>query len=225
MSGHSKWSTIKHKKGAADAKRSKVFTKVIKEITVAARMGGDDPGSNPRLRSAISLAKSVNMPNDNVKKAIKKGAGGDKGEAWESITYEGYAPNNVAVIVECLTDNKNRTIASVRGIFSNNNANIGASNSVAYMFDRKGLIEVEKSQIDEDTLTEYILDAGAEDIDSSDEDVYLIETTPAELESVHKFLEDKSLEVKTAAVDLVPQNKVEIDDFSKAKQVSSLSRL
>ncbi|MCG8339580.1 MAG: YebC/PmpR family DNA-binding transcriptional regulator, partial [Proteobacteria bacterium] len=124
MAGHNKWSSIKHKKGAADAKRSKVFTKVIKEITVAARLGGGDPNANPRLRSAIALAKSVNMPNDNVTKAIKKGVGGDKSESWETIVYEGYGPHNVAVIVECLTDNKNRTISSVRAAFSKNNGNI-----------------------------------------------------------------------------------------------------
>ncbi len=219
MSGHSKWSTIKHKKGAADAKRSKVFTKVIKEITVAARLGGDDADSNPRLRSAISLAKSVNMPNDNIAKAIKKGVGGDKGENWETIIYEGYGPHNVAVIVECLTDNKNRTISSVRQTFGKNNGNIGASNSVMYMFDRKGLIEVDKTKIDEDTLTEYILDAGAEDIDTSDDEVYVIETTPNNLGDVHQFLEEKSVEIKTSSINLIPQNKIEIDDVGNAQQV------
>lgn len=219
MSGHNKWSTIKHKKGAADAKRSKVFTKVIKEITVAARMGGEDPNSNPRLRSAIALAKSVNMPNDNVNKAIKKGVGGDKGENWETIVYEGYGPHNVAVIVECLTDNKNRTISNVRAAFTKNNGNIGATNSVMYMFDRKGYIEVEKSSLDEDTLTEHVLESGAEDIDSSDDEVYLITTDPTELGNVHRYLEEQEVSIKTSSIDLVPQNKIEITESGKAQQV------
>ncbi len=219
MSGHSKWSSIKHKKGAADAKRGKIFTKVIREITVAARMGGDDQNANPRLRSAISLAKSVNMPNENINKAIKKGVGGDKGESWENLVYEGYGPNNVAVIVECLTDNRNRTISSVRSIFSKNNGNIGATNSVMYMFDRKGMMEVEKKEIDEDTLTEYILDAGAEDLDANDDNVYIVLTDPADLGEVHKFLEDKDVPIKKSNVNLIPQNRIEVSEISKANQV------
>ncbi len=219
MAGHNKWSSIKHKKGAADAKRSKVFTKVIKEITVAARLGGGDPNANPRLRSAIALAKSVNMPNDNVTKAIKKGVGGDKSESWETIVYEGYGPHNVAVIVECLTDNKNRTISSVRAAFSKNNGNIGATNSVMYMFDRKGLIEVEKSTIDEDSLTEHVLEGGAEDIDTSGDDVFLVETDPSELGNVHRYLEENGVDVKTSSIDLIPQNKIEITEVNKAQQV------
>lgn len=220
MSGHNKWSSIKHRKGAADAKRSKVFTKVIKEITVASRMGGDDPDANPRLRSAITLAKSVNMPNDNVTKAIKKGVGGDKSETWETIVYEGYGPNNVAVIVECLTDNKNRTISSVRGIFGKNNGNIGASNSVMYMFDRLGIIEVLKSSTDEETLMEYALEAGADDIDGeADEDVFVIKCQPSEYSNVAKELEGKEFEIRKSAIDLIPQNKIVIDDIDKANQV------
>lgn len=219
MSGHNKWSSIKHKKGAADAKRSKTFTKVIKEITVAARLGGEDPASNPRLRAAINLAKSVNMPNDNISKAIKKGIGGDKGENWETIIYEGYGPHNTAVIVECLTDNRNRTISSVRAAFSKNNGNIGATNSVMYQFDRKGIIEIEKTVVDEDTLTEYVLEAGANDIDSTDEEIYIIETDPSELMSVQDYLEGKKLEIRRSAADLVPQNKIEITDSNDARQV------
>jgi len=219
MSGHSKWSTIKHKKGAADAKRSKVFTKVIREITVAAKMGGEDPDSNPRLRSAIVLAKSVNMPNDNVSKAIKKGVGGGKGENWETLSYEGYGPHNVAVIVECLTDNKNRTISSVRSIFSKNNGNIGSTNSVMYMFDRKGIIEVEKNSIDEDALTEHAIEAGADDIDTSDEQVYSIEAAPGDLGTVHQYLEEQGITISSSGLKLIPQNKLEIDDAGKASQV------
>lgn len=219
MSGHNKWSSIKHKKGAADAKRSKVFTKVIREITVAAKMGGEDPNSNPRLRSAVTLAKSVNMPNDNINKAIKKGAGGGKGENWENISYEGYGPHNVAVIVECLTDNKNRTISSVRSIFSKNNGNIGSTNSVMYMFDRKGIIEVDKETIDEETLTEHAIEAGAEDIDSSDDKLFSIETAPSDLGDVHKYLEEKEVVIRSSSLNLIPQNKLEIDDVTKANQV------
>ncbi|MBU2514426.1 YebC/PmpR family DNA-binding transcriptional regulator [bacterium] len=219
MSGHSKWSTIKHKKGAADAKRSKVFTKVIKEITVAARLGGEDPNANPRLRSAIALAKSVNMPSDNVAKAIKKGVGGGKGENWETIIYEGYGPNNVAVIVECLTDNRNRTISSIRAAFGKNGGNIGATNSVMYMFDRKGFIEVDKKKIDEEALTEYVLETGAEDIDSTQDEVFLIETDPSNLGDTHRYLEEKGVEIKTSGIDLTPQNRIEITDVNKAQQV------
>lgn len=219
MSGHNKWSSIKHRKGAADAKRSKTFTKVIREITVAAKTGGEDPNANPRLRSAITLAKSVNMPNDNINKAIQKGVGGGKGENWENISYEGYGPHNVAVIVECLTDNKNRTISSVRGIFSKNNGNIGSTNSVMYMFDRKGMIEVEKETIDEDGLTEHAIEAGAEDIDTSDDKVFVIETAPGELGDVHRFLEEKGVEIASSKIDLIPQNRLEIDDVDKANQV------
>lgn len=219
MSGHNKWSSIKHKKGAADAKRSKVFSKVIREITVATKLGGDDPNANPRLRAAISLAKSVNMPNDNVAKAIKKGSGGEKSENWENLTYEGYGPNNVAVIVECLTDNKNRTISSIRGVFSRNDGNIGETNSVMYMFERKGIVEVDRSVIDEDTLTEHAINAGAEDIDTSDDSSYFIETIPKELGDVHRFLEEHGVEVKTASISLIPANKIEIDDVTNASQV------
>ncbi len=219
MSGHNKWSSIKHKKGAADAKRSKIFTKVIREITVAAKMGGEDANANPRLRSAITLAKSVNMPNDNVTKAIKKGVGGGKGENWENISYEGYGPHNVAVIVECLTDNKNRTISSVRSIFSKNNGNIGSTNSVMYMFDRKGIIEVEKDAIDEEALTEYVIEAGADDIDASDEKIFSIETAPSDLGAVHKYLEEKEVKIGSSGINLIPQNKLEIDDAGKANQV------
>ena len=219
MSGHSKWSTIKHKKGAADAKRSKVFTKVIKEISVAARMGGGDPDANPRLRSAIALAKASNMPGDNVKKAIQKGVGGGKGEDWQTIVYEGYGPHNVAVIVECLTDNKNRTISSIRFIFNKNNGNLGASNSVMYMFDRVGMIEIEKSAIDEETLTDYIIEAGADDIDAEDEEVFTITSSPGDLHKIHDFIDSKKISVKKSSVELIPQNRIEIDNVDHARQV------
>ena len=159
------------------------------------------------------------MPSDNVKRAISKGMGGGKGESWETINYEGYGPHNVAVIVECLTDNRNRTISSIRYIFTKNNGNIGASNSVMYMFDRLGQIEVDKSTIDEDTLTEHALEAGAEDIETEDEDTYLITTIPGELEEVQTYLEKNSVQIKAAAVEMVPENRVEITEADKAKQV------
>lgn len=219
MSGHNKWSSIKHRKGAQDAKRSKIFTKIIKEITVAARMGGGDPESNPRLRTAMITARGANMPKDNVLKAIKKGEGGDKSEQWENLTYEGYGPHNVAVIVECLTDNRNRTISSVRSKFTKNNGNIGASNSVMYMFDRLGMIEVEKSVIDEDALMELALDAGAEDIETEDDDVYTVKTSVSDFSGVCQVLEEKEIAVKSSNVSLVPQNRIEIDDVTKAQQV------
>jgi len=219
MSGHNKWSSIKHKKGAADAKRSKIFTKLIREITVAARLGGEDPNANPRLRAAIATARTANMPNDNINKAIKKGVGGDKNENWESITYEGYGPHNVAVIVECLTDNRNRTISSIRSIFNKANGNIGATNSVRYMFERKGVIEIEKSVVDENTLTEYAIEAGAENIDTSDDTVYIVETSAANFAEIQKYLEEKEVTLKSAAIKLVSQNKVEIGDAPKAMQV------
>ena len=219
MSGHSKWSTIKHRKGAQDAKRGKIFTKVIKEITVAARLGGGDPEANPRLRAAMLQAKSVNMPSDNVNKAIKKGTGELQAESYETLVYEGYGPHNVAVIVECLTDNRNRTISSVRSIFNKNSGNIGATNSVMYMFDRVGLIEVEKSTIDEDALTEIVLDSGAEDIDASQEEIFEITTAMDTLFAVSSFLEEKGVKVSKAELALIPQNKLEITDTGKAEQI------
>ena len=219
MSGHSKWSTIKHRKGAQDAKRSKIFTKVIKEITVAARLGGSDAESNPRLRSAVTWARSVNMPNDNVNKAIKKDVAGDEGTNFENITYEGYGQHQVTVIVDCLTDNKNRTTSSIRSIFNKAGGNLGAANSVMYGFDRVGIIEVEKSTVDEDTLTEYILDAGAEDIDYSDNELYEIKTGSNDLHKIQTYLEKQRIYVKSAQLTLVAQNLLAIEDVQHLKTV------
>ncbi|MDH5299439.1 MAG: YebC/PmpR family DNA-binding transcriptional regulator, partial [Desulfobulbaceae bacterium] len=164
MSGHSKWSTIKRKKGAIDAKRGKMFTKLIKEIIVASRMGGGDPEGNPRLRSAIVAAKGVNMPKDNIDRAIKKGTGDLEGTVYEEITYEGYAPGGIAVLVECMTDNRVRTVADVRHIFAKCGGNMGESGCVAWMFDKRGMIVVEKGSTTEDDLMELALEAGAEDV-------------------------------------------------------------
>jgi len=183
MSGHSKWSTIKHKKGAADKKRAKIFTKLIKEITVAARMGGGDPAANPRLRHALSEANSQNMPKDTAERAVKKGTGDLEGVNYEEIIYEVSGPGGVAVLVECLTDNRNRTIAEVRSIFGKAGGNVGTDGCVAWMFDKKGLISVSKEHADEETLMDLALDAGAEDI-IEETDSFDIITEPGEYDAV-----------------------------------------
>jgi YebC/PmpR family DNA-binding regulatory protein len=164
VSGHSKWSTIKRKKGAIDAKRGKIFTRLIKEITVAARMGGGDPDANPRLRSAIASAKTENMPKDNIERAIQKGTGELEGAVYEEITYEGYGPGGVAILVDCMTDNKNRTVADIRHYFSKSGGNLGESGCVSWMFDKKGTILIDKESIDEEDLMDKALEAGAEDV-------------------------------------------------------------
>lgn len=221
MSGHSKWSTIKRKKGAQDAKRGKVFTRLIKEITVAARMGGGDPVGNPRLRSAIAAAKTENMPKDNIDRAIKKGTGELEGEVFEEITYEGYGPGGVAVLVECLTDNKNRTVADVRHYFSKSGGNLGESGCVAWMFDRKGSIVIDKNDISEDELMDFALEAGAEDV-VEEENEFQVVTNPDDFETVRETLESKGLKFMEASVSMIPQNVVEITDEKTAKQVLKL---
>ncbi len=205
MSGHNKWSTIKHKKGAEDAKRGKVFTKLIKEITVAARMGGGDPTSNPRLRSAITTAKSENMPKANIERAIKKGTGELEGVIYEEIIYEGYGPGGAAVLVESLTDNKNRAVADIRHIFSKSGGNLGSNGCVAYMFDKKGYFAVAKTDSDEDAIMEHALDAGAEDIREED-DIFEIITAPEDFEAVKTALEKASIPFSDAEITMLPQN-------------------
>lgn len=222
MSGHSKWSTIKHRKAAQDAKRGKVFTKLIKELTVAARMGGSDQESNPRLRTAIAAAKTQSMPKDNIERAIKKGAGEMDGVSYEEILYEGYGPHNVALIVEALTDNRNRTIASVRHAFSKGGGNLGSSNSVQYMFERIGMIRVSKSEIEEDALTEIILEAGAEDIQSDDPNEFQVMTNTSDFDEVIAQLEESNVPMLSAEIIWNPQNRVEIDEPQKAQQVIKL---
>jgi YebC/PmpR family DNA-binding regulatory protein len=204
MSGHSKWSTIKHKKGAADKKRGKIFTKLIKEITVAARMGGGDPEANPRLRQALAAAKAQNMPKDNFERAVKKGTGELEGVNYEEIIYEGYGPGGVAVMVECLTDNRNRTIADVRYMFSKAGGNVGTDGCVGWMFDKKGLIAVNKEGMDEDTLMEVALDAGAEDI-KDEGDVYEVITEPAEFDAVKNALDKAEIACEMAEITMIPQ--------------------
>ena len=222
MSGHSKWSTIKHRKAAQDAKRGKAFTKLIKELTIAARMGGSELDANPRLRTAVANAKSQSMPKDNIDRAIKKGAGELDGAIYEEIIYEGYGPHNVAIIVEVMTDNRNRTIASIRHAFSKCNGNLGSANSVQYMFDRMGSIMIEKTVIEEDLLTDLILEAGADDINTENPEAFQIITSPADFDTVRSYLEEKEVAMLSAEVIWNPQNRVEIDDSKKAEQVIKL---
>jgi len=205
MSGHSKWSSIKHKKGALDAKRGKIFTKLIKEITVAARMGGSgDTDANPRLRTAVAAAKSENMPKDNIERAIKKGTGELEGVDYEENTYEGYGPGGAAVLLESLTDNKNRAVADIRHIFAKCGGNLGENGCVAWMFDKKGYIVVERSAIDEDSLMETALDAGAEDVREDDSNFEVI-TAPEDFEAVKDAIDEKSIPYLDAEVTMLPQ--------------------
>ena len=222
MSGHSKWSTIKHRKAAQDAKRGKIFTKLIKELTISARIGVTDLDSNPRLRTAVANAKSQSMPKDNIERAIKKGAGELDGAIYEEIIYEGYGPHNIAIIVEAMTDNRNRTIASVRHAFSKCNGNLGSANSVKYMFDRIGSIRIKKNIVEEDFLTELILESGAEDLITEDPDVYQIITSITNFDSIRSFLEEKNIPMVSAEIIWSPKNRVEIDDYKKAEQIIKL---
>lgn len=224
MSGHSKWSTIKHKKGAADKKRAKVFTKLIKEITVAARMGGGDPGANPRLRRAIDSAKAQNMPKDNVDRAIKKGSGDMDGVNYEELMYEGYGPGGVAVMVECLTDNKNRTIADVRYIFNKAGGNVGTDGCVAWMFDKKGVITISKENTDEDTLMEVALDAGAEDI-KDEGDSFDVLTAPDDFDAVKDAIDGAQIPCEVAEISMVPQNTTAVSGKEAEQMVRFMEAL
>lgn len=220
MSGHSKWSTIKRKKGAADAKRGKIFTKILKEITIAARSGGD-PEGNPRLRTAVLAAKSENIPKDNIERAIKKGTGELEGAAAiEEVTYEGYGPGGVAVLVEVMTDNRKRTVADIRHIFSRFGGNLAENGSVSWIFKKKGSILLDKKGINEDKLMETALDAGAEDIQEEDHE-YEVITEPAAFESVKQALEKAGYKFINAQISMVPQNTVKLMD-SKAESMLKL---
>lgn len=221
MSGHSKWSTIKRKKGAIDATRGKMFTRLIKEITVAARSGGGDPDGNPRLRSAILTAKKENMPKDNITRAIKKGTGEIAGEVYEEILYEGYGPGGVAVLVECMTDNRNRTVADVRHYFAKSNGNLGESGCVAWMFDKKGLIQVDKKSISEDALMELALEAGAEDV-VEEENEFQVYTAPETFDEVREALEKAGVKILEAGVSRIPQNTIEVTEEKPARALLKL---
>ena len=220
MSGHSKWSTIKHKKAAKDAKRGKIFTKLIKEITVAARIGGGDINANPRLRTAVLTARSNSMPNENIDRAIKKGTGELEGVTYEEIQYEGYGPGGAAIIAQVLTDNKNRTVSEIRRLFTKHGGNLGETGCVSWMFDKKGLLAVEKSQVDEERLMDLVLDAGAEDVRDEDE-IFEIVTPPEEFEKVKEKLDKEKIAVSSAQVTLVPKNSVDVD----AKHVEQILKL
>jgi YebC/PmpR family DNA-binding regulatory protein len=220
MSGHSKWSTIKHKKAAKDAKKGKLFTKFIKEITVAARMGGGDLNSNPRLRTAVLTARANSMPNENIERAIKKGTGELEGVTYEEIQYEGYGPGGAAILAQVLTDNKNRTVQEIRRLFTNHGGHLGETGCVSWMFDKKGLITVEKSQIDEDRLMGIVLDAGAEDVKDEDE-LFEVVTQPEDFERVKERLDREKVAVASAQVTMVPKNTVNVD----AKHVEQILKL
>ena len=212
MSGHNKWSSIKHRKGKADAQRGKAFTKITRELITAARIGGGDPGGNARLRAAMLAARGVNMPNDNIQRAIKKGTGDLEGVTYEEYLYEGYGPHGVAVLVKVLTDNKNRTVADVRHTFTKNNGNLGETGCVNWMFSKKGTITVPKEAIDEEKLIELTLELGADDVASDAESTeYEVRCEPESFEDVKKGLEEKGIKISTAELAMVPQTTVHLE--------------
>ena len=225
MSGHSKWSTIKHKKGAADAKRGKIFTRILKEMTVAARMGGGDyQTGNPRLRAAVAEAKANNMPKDNIERAIKRGTGELEGATYEELTYEGYGPGGVAVMVETMTDNTNRTTPEIRHIFEKAGGNMGTPGSVRFQFERKGYFAVEKSAASEDKLMEVALEAGADDLQTDDAEIFEIYTSPENFEQVRQALEKNNIPTVEAKLGQIPSNYVKLDE-NKSKAMMRLMEL
>jgi YebC/PmpR family DNA-binding regulatory protein len=209
MSGHSKWHTIKHKKGAADAKRGKIFTRIIKELTVAARNGGGDPDTNPRLRTIIAEAKANNMPRENIERAIRRGTGEEPGVSYEEVTYEGYGPGGVALMIQTLTDNKNRTVGEIRHLLSKHAGNLAAENSVAWMFSRKGQIVIEKGKVDEEQLLSVALDAGADDM-NDDGSGWEIVCAPENFDAVVAAVKELRVEPASAAVGMIPQNYIKL---------------
>ncbi|WP_026893980.1 YebC/PmpR family DNA-binding transcriptional regulator [Clostridiisalibacter paucivorans] len=222
MAGHSKWANIKHRKGRQDAKRAKIFTKLARAITVAVKEGGDDPEYNAALAAAVDKAKAENMPNDNIDRAIKKGSGDLDGASFEEISYEGYGPNGVAVMVKCLTDNKNRTAADVRHYFSKHGGNLGATGCVSFMFDRKGILIIDrKENMDEDEMMMQALEAGAEDFEADDE-YFEITTTPEDFSAVKDALKGIGYEFSTAEVSFIPQNQTKLDSKEDIKNMTKL---
>ena len=221
MSGHSKWHSIRHKKGATDVKRGKIFSRINKELMVAARMGGGDPSANPRLRQAIASAKAENMPKDNIERAIKKGTGELEGVNYEEHVYEGYAPGGVALLIEVMTDNKNRAAADIRYVFNKRGGSLGEAGCVAWMFDKKGLIVFEQELVDEDKILEVALEAGADDVITT-EDQYEVHTELASFESVKQAFDDQELQYTMAEITMMPQNTVKVDDEAQAAQVLKL---
>ena len=224
MSGHSKWANIKHKKGAADARRGKVFTKLIKEIITAARLGGGDINANPRLRAAVMAAKAENMPKDNWERAIKKGTGELEGVNYEEATYEGYGPGGAAVFIESLSDNKNRAVSEIRHALSKHGGNMGENGCVAWMFDKKGYLVIEKSVIDEEKLMETALEAGAEDV-REDGDNFEVITAPEDFEAVKEAIDGAGIESIEAEVTMLPQNMTPLDGDTALKMIKLIDAL
>jgi YebC/PmpR family DNA-binding regulatory protein len=224
MSGHSKWHTIKHKKGAADAKRGRVFTRIIKELTVAARAGGGDPDTNPRLRTIVAEAKQVNMPAENIKRAIRRGTGEEPGVQYDEITYEGYGPGGVALIIEAMTDNKNRTVGEIRHMLTKYGGDLGQSNSVAWMFEKKGYIVIEKAKASEDTLLSAALDAGADDL-RDDGDSWEVVSAPDAFPAVKEAVEKLGIETVSAQVAMLPKNYVSLEGRAAQSMLKLLDLL
>ena len=224
MSGHSKWATIKHKKGALDAKRGKIFTRLIKEITMAAKSGGGDPEGNPRLRGAIAAAKAENMPQDNIKRAVQRGTGELPGATYEEITFEGYGPGGVALIADVTTDNRNRTVSEIRHVFGKNGGNLGESGSVAWMFSKKGQIVVPKTAAKEDDLMNIVLENGGDDL-NDDGDNWEIITAPASYEAVLEAIKKAGLEVVHSEIGMVPQNYIKLEGPAANQMIRLLEAL
>ena len=224
MSGHSKWHSIKHKKGAADAKRGKVFTRIIKELTVAARVGGGDPDSNPRLRTVIADAKAANMPADNIKRAIRRGTGEEPGVAYEEVMYEGYGPGGAALMVDVLTDNKNRTVSDIRHLLSKHGGHLGESNSVAWMFSKKGYILIDMSQADEETLMTATLEAGGDDL-RDDDGTWEVVSSPETFHAVLEAVKQLGIEPMTAEVAMLPQSYVKLEGKAAQQMVRLMDAL
>jgi YebC/PmpR family DNA-binding regulatory protein len=224
MSGHSKWHSIKHKKARVDAQRGKIFTRLIKELTVAARMGGGDPDTNSRLRTAVAAAKAANMPADNIDRAIKKGTGELPGVTYDEITYEGYGPSGVAIMIDAMTDNKNRTVAEIRHIMSKHGGNLGANGCVAWMFHKKGIIAVSAEDTDEEELMEAAIEAGAEDMTREDE-MFQITTDPATFEDVRSTLEGQGIAIESAELTMVPENTTEVSEKDAPKVLKLMDAL
>lgn len=224
MSGHSKWSTIKHKKAVKDARRGKIFTKLIKDLTIAARMGGSDTSANPRLRTAIAAAKAASMPSDTIERAVKKGAGELEGVSYEEVTYEGHAPGGAAIMLQTVTDNKKRTVSDVRHLFTKNGGSLGQPNSVAWMFSHKGIITLERSAAAEDRLMELALESGAEDVKTTDE-MYEVVTAPDDLDDVRQALEDADVAMLSAEAIMVPQTTVSLSGKEAERTLRLLDAL
>jgi YebC/PmpR family DNA-binding regulatory protein len=224
MSGHSKWASIRHKKGAVDAKRGKIFSRLIKEITVAARLGGGDPEGNPRLRVAIQAGKAQNMPKDNIARAIKKGTGELAGTSYEEYNYEAYGPGGVALMMNCLTDNRNRTVADIKQIVERHGGNLGEPGCVSWIFEKRGLVVFEKNSVEEEKLLDLALEAGAEDIKES-ETQFEVLTDPADFESIKKAFDDEGLSYSLAEISMIPQNTVKLEGGDAERVLSLLEAL